>query len=337
MDVIGALSIFGYDIFDEENVRIALHRNSLQTVPTYKIILHLMKSLFGVKKYMNELKEFLDEMKNKFSSKNLEQFKKSIDLMNFIDKSNDEVDEAYGCHMKASNNSILYQMMAFGILTKKSTKLELSHCNDISLILGSMSNVESANIPEMIKEIAAEIIWIEKKVEFLELDDKKALVWMIKNCPDAYKRFLVFIERHGHRCLNELDMISVPWKLEPEKVIEMIKVNLRAEQDFGPRGGTTDKRTNAVEIIDKLKTPLTKVSRFFMKLILPKCHQGVQNREITKSCIVGVVNELRTGFLLLGQMMVHEGFLPNKDLIFHLSKAEIRSVISSNDSKIVAK
>ena len=337
MDVVGALSIFGYDIFNEENVRIAVHRNALQSIPAYKILLHLMKSLFGVKKYMNELKDYLDEMKNKFASKNLVRFKKSIDLMDFIYKTNDEVDEAYGCHMKASNNSILYQMMAFGILTQKSTKLTIDHHNDISLILGSMSNVESANIPEMIKEMAGEIIWIEKREEFLELDNKKVVAWMIKNCPDAHKMFLGFIERHGHRCLNEMDFISVPWKLEPEKVVEMIKVNLRAEQDFGPRGGTPDKHTSADVIINKLKTPLSKVSKILMKLVLPKCHQGVQYREIAKSRVVAVVNELRTGFLALAEMMVHEGFLPNKDLIFHLSKPEIRSIISSNDSKIVAK
>lgn len=178
MDVVGALSIFGYDIFNEENVRIAVHRNALQSIPAYKIILHLTKSLFGVQKYMNQLKDYLDEMKRKFASKNLERFTKSIDLINFIDKTNDEVDEAYGCHMKASNNSILYQMMAFGILTQKSSKLTINHQNDISLILGSMSNVESANIPEMIKEMAGEIIWIEKRQEFLELDNKEAADWM---------------------------------------------------------------------------------------------------------------------------------------------------------------
>lgn len=337
MDVVGALSIFGYDIFDEENVRIAVHRNSLQTIPAYKIIMHLMKSLIGVKKYMNEMKEYLEEIKKKFASKNLENFKKSIDLINFIDKTDDEFDEAYGLHMKASNNSLLYQMMAFGILTKKSTKLTINHQIDISLILGTMSNVESANIPEMIKEMAGEIIWIQKREEFLELDNNKAVVWMIKNCPDAHKMFLGFIERHGHRCLNEMDLISVPWKLEPEKVVEMIKVNLRAELDFGPRGGTHDKKTNADDIMNKLKTPLSKTSRFFMKLILPKCHQGVQYREIAKSRVVGVVNELRSGFLALADMMVHEGFLPNKDLIFHLTKPEIRSIISSNDFQIVAK
>ncbi len=74
-----------------------------------------------------------------------------------------------------------------------------------------------------------------------------------------------------------------------------------------------------------------------MSKILQKSKAAVKYRELTKSKSILVVNEIRTGIRGLNKLMVNEGLLPDSELIYHMTKDEIKKVILFRDATIVGK
>lgn len=332
---IASLGIFGTDVFEKypELVEIAIERSFYNSSPSMRPFFFMFKTILNLQKFMNNIQELCDKAQAQFSTENIRKLSTASDVWALTERGLDDLGAVLYSHASVSQYSMVFQLIAFAILAGKSKRLTLQHQTDIALILGSMSNVESANVPEMIKEIAGKILLMNKREEFIKVDSKKAVAWLESNCSSVYELFQQFIKRHGHRCINELDFIAKPWSMEPEKVIDMIKSNLN---HIGS-GGAQPKLLTSDEIVDSLKTPLGSIAKFFIQKILPKCQQGVQKREEAKSMLVFMTNEVRRAITYLGQLMVHEGLLPEKDLIFHCSAREIKELIANRDGKIVAK
>lgn len=199
----------------------------------------------------------------------------------------------------------------------------------LKITLGSIGNIDSANVPEMLKEIAISILSSGKDKDFQEIDSINGAEWLQVNCPTAYELFEQFLHRHGHRALNEYDLSSKTWATQPESVIDMIKSNLSV-QEFTPK-----KKMTTEDILEQLKTPLSNRAKSFLKRIIPRHHRGVQMREEAKSKLVEAINEIRRVAIYLGLKMVNEGLLPSKDLIFHLSMHEIQTIIKTRNSRLI--
>lgn len=60
-------------------------------------------------------------------------------------------------------------------------------------------------------------------------------------------------------------------------------------------------------------------------------------REKTKSELIRGINKLRVAYRVLSSAMVSSGYLPNKELIFHLTHKEIRQVMKERDASIISK
>lgn len=202
--------------------------------------------------------------------------------------------------------------------------------SEFKKFLASIGNIESANVPEMMREIAKLIKNKNKDDDFLEVEPSNGVKWLQENCPAAYELFKKFIERHGHRGLKEFDLMTKTWAMQPEKVVEMIQANLK----FGV-AEEVSKKFDTENILDGLKTPLGKRAKIFLGKIIPRYHKAVQMREETKSIAISGVNELRRAFIYLGKKMVNEGLLPDKELIFHLTFREIKTLIKTRNSRLV--
>lgn len=338
MDRIGAMSLIGYDVYEKYSqiIEIAKYENSFRT-KKFAPLLMMLPSLINLNKYMKEMTEICLRLKQQFSQERLNQLRASSDVLKLFEKGLIDLDTVIRDHIAASNNSIIFQMIAFSILTNKSEKLTMQHRNDIALILGSMTDVESANVPEMIKNIADLIDEANKREEFLAIDNKSAVEWLRENCSPACNLFHAFMERHGHRSMNELDFISKPWSMVPENIIEMIKTNLSISSAPTATSDNSNRITTPNEIVENLKTPLGSIQKFIMKKILPKCQNGVRQREFAKSKLVTTVNEIRRAAFHLSKMMVNEGLLPDQDLFFFLTITEIKDVIGGRNGKLIAK
>jgi rifampicin phosphotransferase len=281
-----------------------------------------------MRKYSAEVIKICEKVKVQFSKETIEKLKKPSEVLNMIEHGMSDIETMVHDYLPTSQNNIFYQMLAFSVLPKN------LQC-DITTILGSISDVESANVPEMIQQIAGQIVLFNKRESFLNVESSKVVEWLKENCNEAYLTFKSFIARHGQRSLNELDFIAKPWEMQPEKIVNMIKSNLSVGVDI--TNASNNKSKSIDELLDNLRTPLGRISKFFLRKLLPKCQKGVQNREIAKSYLVTVVNEIRRAVIHLGSLMVHEGLLPDKDLVFHLSVNEIKDVIATRDGRLIGK
>jgi len=70
------------------------------------------------------------------------------------------------------------------------------------LLLSSCSNVESAEIPAQLREIAA-IIAEEDSDFFTSASPSIALNWILKES-EAAAKFGAFLKAHGHRAIREV-------------------------------------------------------------------------------------------------------------------------------------
>lgn len=339
-DRIAATSIFGCDIYAKypRLLEIAQHRNTLTAGRGSGQIFRMMyTALFKIKENMGQLVDVLEKVKAQFSRENIRKLNAPRDIWDFILRGYEDLKIAVTSHTIASQNSTMTQMFLFNAMLSKCEKLTNEHQTDISTILGSISDIESASIPQMIREIAGRIMLANQQEKFLKIDSKDAVDWLKKNSSDIYKLFEAFLKRHGHRSINELDFISTPWIEEPELIIDMIKANLRIPAGSSANSAVKADTMSDDEILDKIKVPTTAVTRAIIRWMLPKCKRGVQNRETCKSQLVAVINEIRQGLKYLAERLVQEGFLPDKSLIFHFSKQELSELIATRDAKLVSK
>lgn len=331
-----SLAIFGSDMYEKypEVFEIAVHRNSLLSDKMPSVLLMMYDVIFNIDQYAAKMDETSDKIKRQFSVENLRKLTTAEDVWDHIERGMDDLEIVSRCHSRATNNSLMFQMFAFVILVGKNEKLSTDHYRDIGLILGSITDVESANVPEMIKEIAGMIAMENKQEGFLNVDSKIAADWLKGNCSSAFELYKSFMHRHGHRSINELDFIAKPWSMEPEKIAEMIKSNL----SFASSGATaTSKILTSSEIIENLKTPLGFVAKFILGKLLPKCQKGVQRREYAKSKLVHGVNDIRKALYYLEELLINDGLLPQSGLIFHFAPIEIKNLMANRDGQLVAK
>lgn len=339
MDRIGAMAIFGFDVYEKypQIIEIAKYENSFRRTHKFAQWMMMLPSLINTEKYIKEMTDICIRMKQQFSKERLDQLRASSDVLKLIEKGLIDLETAIQYHMVATNCSIFFQMISFSILTNKSEKLTMQHRKDIASILGYIGDVESANVPEMIKNIADSIEDANKREEFLDIESKSAVKWLKENCPSAFNLFNDFMERHGHRSMNELDFISIPWSLVPENIIEMVKTNLSISSTPIATSANSNEIATPDDIVENLKTPLGSIQKFIMKKIFPKCQNGVRQRELAKSKLVTTVNEIRRATVRLSKMMVNDGLIPDKDLFFFLTITEIKDLIARRDGRLIAK
>lgn len=89
-----------------------------------------------------------------------------------------------------------------------STDLTNDHYADIGLLLGYIP-VESAEVPQMLKEIANEIYLRGKSDEFENVPSSEGMQWLELNCISAFRLVNDFLRKHGHRSLKEVRIIII--------------------------------------------------------------------------------------------------------------------------------
>lgn len=116
--------------------------------------------------------------------------------------------------------------------------------------------------------------------------------------------------------------MAIPWVQRPDFVIEMIQANSRIANNTAIH--KTKRASNSNEdIIRQLRTPTRWLTRHILGYMLTLCQRSVQRRESTKSLCIAYVNELRKAYRHLAQLLVHDGLLPEPELIFFLTHAEL--------------
>ncbi|CAG2106035.1 unnamed protein product [Medioppia subpectinata] len=210
------LAMFGHHIDDKDVLQMFKQKRLDRKNPTFRgkinRLYDLIHSLlFGPKNLIKTKEEtieknrydLVDILKQKSNSKDI--FNTILDNRFFI--YNTALKNHGPCSMGSSmKGGILKAVLASG--SDNSDNIE----SDYNLMISSATNVISAEVPNILREIAKSI---KDKQWFRQLSDEEALQVLTTGSDESSQKFRYFIERHGHRGYRELDPMYKPWKGNP--------------------------------------------------------------------------------------------------------------------------
>ncbi|XP_059474516.1 putative phosphoenolpyruvate synthase [Neocloeon triangulifer] len=253
------------------------------------------------------------------------------ELMSAIQQSLPHFVKIIRMHGHMSRVSIFTQVAAMSVLTENNDDWCTDHYTDISLLLSSCSNVESAEIPSQLREIAA-MIAEEDSDFFTSAEPAIAFNWILKES-EAASKFTSFLEAHGHRSIREFEFHTATWGMNPESLIKTLQALVKSPHP-APENAISLSVNETCQI---LKSPTKGGTRRALRFLLPHCRTAVARREKSKSGLICAVHVLRTAYRRLARLLVREGRLPEADLLFYMTNHEISRLVSHRDPVLLAK
>ncbi|CAN7996048.1 unnamed protein product, partial [Ixodes hexagonus] len=196
--------------------------------------------------------------------------------------------------------------------------------SDLAALLSNCEQVESADVPSRLKELSGVIRKFRE--DFAQLTTEEARSYLEKNEEEPGRLYRELIRCHGHRCLKEFDMLSVPWELDPEPLIKTLQ-----------HAVATPEHAVVESTEPVLSTPLNLWRRVALRLLVPWTKQAVASREGAKALLVRGIHVFRLALIKLGHKMVEEGRLPDPKLVFQLELDELRRLLHARSPALVLK
>ncbi|GIY42577.1 probable phosphoenolpyruvate synthase, partial [Caerostris extrusa] len=138
-------------------------------------------------------------------------------------KSGSDFDKGIEQHFEGTESSSTWNMYLFRILCHAHGRFDTDVYSDFSSLLATSSNVESANVPHAMQEVAFQIVKDISPEEFRSMSIEEAEEWLqTTTCLSGYK-FRQFLKRHGHRCLKEFDVRSITWEMDAKILIKLLQ------------------------------------------------------------------------------------------------------------------
>ncbi|CAM1310114.1 Uncharacterised protein g5350 [Pycnogonum litorale] len=292
-----------------------------------------LKQMFRIMKVMLRVKQNLKEAKKKFGDWSL----------NFTSCSNSEqlisllmniaaFADCLVIHIQVSLASIIKNTMVLINLAGSSSDVTNDHLQDFATLMSTdrqIEDIESVDIPAALQKLASNMTDKMDVNEFLAMSEKEATDYLLSPSNPVFQLVDGFLTRHGHRCMQEFDLSSDTWSMKPSLLISPLKVLLQLKNSVATRKLTVD------EAIDKLKIQLTEKAKKELRKNVIDAKENVSYREQIKSLMTRMLHEYRKGFWHLGTMMMTEGRIPTKDLIFFMTPDEIRTLIRTRSPSII--
>ncbi|CAL1271866.1 unnamed protein product [Larinioides sclopetarius] len=243
-----------------------------------------------------------------------------------------DFDDALEAHVDSSTSSSDWNMIMFNILCQAKGSFDIDVYSDFARLLATSSDVESANVPQAMQEVAIQIVKDIGKEKFKSMSTEEATQWLQTTSSSSGYKYRQFIKRHGHRCLKEFDVRSITWEMDPKLLVNLLQNMAGATKDE-----STKKDDNISNIFSELNVPLSFISKCWLRFVLPNCRRGVRAREATKSLCIKSFDHWRKGVRRLGKQMASEGRLPDEELIFFLTLDEISDLLNTRSPTIISR
>jgi phosphohistidine swiveling domain-containing protein len=222
-----------------------------------------------------------------------------------------EVSEA---HMLASTWSGMLAGVLQNVLTGGKPPTPAQRQSFATLLQG-IGEVESADIGDAVEALATALREDPAAVERLRSGggELELLAWLAS--PDGGapgRQWRAFLERHGHRCVRELELRQRDWIEDPSPLLAVLRASL---------SGTTRRARQRPVDIDAL--PVSRGVKRGLRFILPRVHAAIRLRERGKSLLVRVARLTKTCCTRLGERIVQRGGLAELDLVYFLTRDEL--------------
>ncbi|KAG1681911.1 putative phosphoenolpyruvate synthase [Nymphon striatum] len=171
---------------------------------------------------------------------------------------------------------------------------------------------------------------IHNELSDCDLSDGDAWIsWLQSNENPVKKNFDEFIQRHGHRCFKELDVISKTWSMQPSQLIAPLMATL------DNLGFKEVKKLGVDEVLSSLKTDFTSEQKMKLRGTVIEARKYVALREQAKSYLMKTQHEYRKGLIRLGELMVRKGYAPDGELLMFMSHVEILTLAQKRSPTII--
>jgi phosphohistidine swiveling domain-containing protein len=224
--------------------------------------------------------------------------------------------EADEVHLRSSAYSGMMEGVIQGVVERgradASPEAASAQQAEAARLLAGASYVESAmmvsHLDEVVDEIATDP---EVAAYFRSLTPEEGLVWLRSEASGALGlNFERFLQHHGHRGYRELCVREKAWADEPAQVVRTMQASVLARL----AGNYEAKKVVAIDMADLPRA---------LRLLLPRAHLAIRQREQTKSMLVDATYRLKCGYRYLGVLLAREGHLPDPDLVFFFSREEL--------------
>lgn len=235
-----------------------------------------------------------------------------------IDANLHQVWKAYELHLLSSSSSGALSPILLGILAKGEDPTQEHHA-EVAEMLAGAEGVESADIAEGAERVIEALATIDDAdARFANAETEAALAWL--GSPDsrgAGVEFRMYLERHGHRAVRELELRQQGWADNPAPLVASLQSGLRARLQSG-----------AAKRPKERGAPPS--SHPVLRRLLPLAHAAIRCREHTKSGLVRVTTEFKHAYRALGATMAENGLLPDEDSVFFLTHEELGELLRGN-------
>jgi pyruvate,water dikinase len=218
--------------------------------------------------------------------------------------------DCYAHHLAASTAAGALAPTLVEIVAHGKPATERDHALVASWLAGA-DDVESHDIAAGIDRIVARIAGDSKATtRILTTSTEAAADWLgSPEAGDAGEAYRAYLARHGHRAVREIELRQKEWSAAPAPLLESIRASVAARA--AGHVPSTRARPRAVAIPLRLR-PLVAFAR-----------AGVRTRERSKSVLVAATAKFKRAYRALAALLVAERRLPDDDLVYFLTHAEL--------------
>ncbi len=273
-----------------------------------------LKQTFGVNRNLKEM--------NRLASQSIAQGANSKATWETIDLALENLYEAYALHLQVSTGAGALAPIFLSILAGNGEPSQEDHATLAGFLAGA-EDVESADIVAGLERVADLIASDERgSSDFIERDEKSRTQWLLgSQSGEAGVAFRAYLATHGHRSVRELDVRQPEWREEPLPVVQSLSHQVLRRASGGPLQSVPQRSAPPA-----LARELNGRERF-VSFFVPLAHRAVRNREKAKSLLVATTVQFKRAYRALGDQLVNEGRLPDRDAIFFLLHDEIGDLV----------
>lgn len=212
---IHGLTVFGHQFVTDKIHKVALHRNGEASgLLELYALWNALKKAWSCNSLLAKLNQLIEDFIGTYDHNNSGWATSASALYADIsDRLGDNYSFANSVHGATSMLSVVYQILTFSIMSEKREDLSQDLINDITTILTTCKNAESAEIPVLLEAITSAIVECGKATaeEFCSVQPGDGAQWLDTNCNVAYKLFEIFIEKNKHRGFQEVHISQAPF------------------------------------------------------------------------------------------------------------------------------
>lgn len=236
-----------------------------------------------------------------------------------IDEALPHLHMAYAHHLVCSMGSGAAATALLRVLSSNEPPTEAHHA-EVAALLAGAEDVESHDVATGIDRIVAKIFahWEEHPAHAPDNDVIAALLHG-DEAPEVRAELTRYLARHGHRSVREVEMRQKEWSADRAPVVESIR---RAVSSF-------ESRSTSLHLSAPREAPLS------LRPLVLAAHAGVRAREAAKSLLVLATARMKQAYRMLAAHLVIEGALPDEDLVYFFTHAELGRLVQEREASLV--